>query len=60
MSSIKLSTNQIYFISKKTEIEDPQQAIEYLAELMIKEKIHPSKMPDYVNRLMEKDRKKIK
>lgn len=59
-SSIRLTYDQIEYIMKRTDITDPNKAIEYFAELLIMERISPSSMGVVVTKLMERDRKKIK
>lgn len=60
MGNIRLTYDQITFIVKQTGVTDPKQAIEYFAEIMHLEGIHPSKMSLVVEKLMERDRKRIK
>lgn len=57
-NAVRLSYHQIDWISKATGIPDRQQAINYFAELMTKERIDISRMPVYVQRMMEKEAKK--
>lgn len=55
---ISLTYDQIAFIMKHTGIGDKQKAIEYFAEIMLQERISPSKMPFYVDKMMDKEKKK--
>lgn len=57
-TSVKLSHYQMNWISKVTGITDRQNAIQYFAELMMKERIDPSRMPVYVTEMMKKEEKK--
>lgn len=57
-TSVRLSHQQMDWISKATGIPDRQQAIQYFADLMMKERIDPSKMPVYVTEMMKKEAKK--
>ena len=59
-SSVKLTREQINFIIDKTGIPDRDRAIEYFAEIMIMERVHPYKMAEVVDKMMARDRKRIK
>lgn len=57
-SSVRLSYAQIDYIVRATGITDGQSAIQYFAQLMLKERIDPSRMPVYVTEMMKKEKKK--
>lgn len=56
--SIKLNNAQLDYVLRVTGIADRQQAIEYFAELMIKERIDTSKMSLYISKMMKKESEK--
>jgi hypothetical protein len=51
---INLNRRQIEFIVYMTEISDPMDAIKKFASIMVDEKVEPTKMPQYVNKLIER------
>lgn len=53
--SVQFTKKQVEYLMQKTGAEDPDEAIEIFAYLITGEKIDPSKMPLYVNKLMDKD-----
>jgi hypothetical protein len=55
---INLNRRQIEFIVYMTEIRDPMEAIKKFASIMVEEKISPTKMPEYVNKLIDRIRGK--
>lgn len=57
---MKLTYEQLAYIVEKTDVKDPQKAVEYFAEIMVMERIHPSKMPECVSRLMAREKRKLK
>lgn len=58
VKGIQLTDEQIAYIVEKTAIQDKKAAIEYFAEVMLMESIHPSDMQLLVKKMMRKDRKK--
>ena len=60
MSKLRLTYEQISYIVEKTGIENHMKAVEYFAELMIKEGISPTKMALCITKIMERERKQKK
>lgn len=55
---LRLTYEQLAYIVEQTGIKEPQQAMEYFAEIMMKEGIKPRFMPQVVAKLMERQRKR--
>lgn len=55
LDSIRLTKPQVTFLMQKFQIEDPDEAIDYLIELMILEDIDPMRMKHYMLRMMQKE-----
>lgn len=55
---LRLTYEQLGYIMEQTDIKDPQRAMEYFAEIMMKEGIKPRFMPQVVAKLMERQRKR--
>lgn len=60
MNKLRITQEQLSYIVEKTGIKDPKEAVIYFAEVMVMEKIHPSKMPECVNKMIQRERKRIK
>ena len=54
---IQLTDEQIAYIIEKTGVSDKKAAVEYFAEVMLMEGIHPGDMQLLVKKMMRKDRK---
>lgn len=57
---LKLTYDQLYYIMEQTGISDLKKSVEYFAELMSKEGIDPKMMPQVVDKLIAKQRKRSK
>jgi hypothetical protein len=55
---IRLNKDQVAFIMEKTGSNTLQEAVEYMAELMMQERVNPAKMPSYIAKMMQKENKK--
>lgn len=60
MGKIRMTYEQLAYVVEKTGIRDPKKAVEYFAEVMMLEKINPIKMPTFVAKMIERERKQIK
>ena len=56
-ASVKLTGKQLMFLMKVTGKKDPDSAIEVFVKLMIEERIEVSKLPLYVTKMMEREKK---
>lgn len=54
--TVHFTKEQIEYLMKKTGSEDPNEAMEIFSLIIREERIDPSKMPTYVNKLMERDK----
>lgn len=54
---IRLNYQQLNYVVEKTGIKDAKDAIEYFAYLMVQEKVHPSRMAEYVQIMIDNERK---
>ena len=59
-SRIYLSIEEQVFIMEWLEIDDPIQAVERFAVLMVKEKADPGELKDYLKKVMAKVEKMAK
>ncbi len=57
MSSIDFNRKQVEFLMLKTGADTPQEALEIFAKAIQAERVDPSKMLAYLNKLMEKENK---
>ena len=55
LDSIKLTLPQVKFLMSKFQIDDPNEAIDYLIELMILEEVDPMRMKHYILRMMQRE-----
>lgn len=55
---LRLTYEQLGYIMEQTSISDPKKAMEYFAEIMMKEGIRPKMMPQVVAKLMERQKKR--
>jgi len=55
LDSIKLTLPQVKFLMSKFQISDPNEAIDYLIELMILEEVDPMRMKHYILRMMQRE-----
>lgn len=53
--SVQFTKKQVEYLMKKTGSDDPNEAIDIFADLIADERVDPTQMPLYVNKLMEKD-----
>lgn len=58
MGTIELTKEQIDYIKEKTAISDQAAAIEYFAEVMLMEQIHPKDMALLVKKMMRREKKR--
>lgn len=56
--TVHFTREQIDYLMRKTGSEDPEEAMEVFVGLMTREGIPTSKIPVYLNKLMERDRGK--
>lgn len=55
LDSIRLTRPQVKFLMSKFQIDDPNEAIDYLIELMALEEVDPMQMKFYILKLMQKE-----
>lgn len=55
---ISLTKRQLEFVIRITEIKDPMAAVERFIDIMVEEGVDPTKMAQYINKILEKQRKK--
>lgn len=53
-SRVYLSVEEQLFLIEWLEIDDPVQAVERFAVLMVKEKADPTELSDYIKKIMAK------
>ncbi|MCX9024659.1 MAG: hypothetical protein OIN85_01020 [Candidatus Methanoperedens sp.] len=54
-TTVSFSKRQIEYLIKKTGADNPQEAIEIFALIIRDERIEPTRMLLYLNKVMEKD-----
>jgi len=59
-SRVYLSVEEQVFLMEWLEINDPIQAVERFAVLMVKEKVDPTQLQDYLKKVMAKVEKMAK
>lgn len=52
---VHLTKEQIEYLLMKTGAQSTQEAFELLSAAMVAEKVDPLRMPEYLNKMMEKD-----
>lgn len=55
LDSIRLTKPQVTFLMSKFQIDDPNEAIDYLIELMVLEEADPMEMKRYILSMMERE-----
>ena len=54
---LKLTYEQLRYITEQTGMSDPKEAMTYFAEIMKKEGLRPRQMSEVVAKLMEREKK---
>ena len=55
--NLKLSRAQAEYLMNKFDIDDPDEAIDYLIEIMLAEGVDPMRMKHYILKMMQEDLK---
>lgn len=55
LDSIRLTLPQVQFLMSKFQIKDPNEAIDYLIELMVLEDADPMRMKHYILGMMQRE-----
>jgi len=53
--SVQLTEGQVEFLMSKFKIQDPNEAIDFLIEMMVLENVDPMDMKRYILKMMQKD-----
>lgn len=54
---LRLTYEQVAWLTEQTQISDPQKALEYFADLMRQEGIKPRFLPQVIEKMMQRMRK---
>lgn len=57
--NLRLSKEQAKFLMEKFQIEDPNDAIDFLIEMMVLEGIDPMRMKHYILKMMQEELRNV-